>query len=98
MNNSLIKKILPHIFAYLMFVVVAMTFFYPMVFDGKTMQRGDNTQSEGMQGEMRKIKAETGSYPLWTNAMFSGMPAYQILYDSKNQLQKPFKMLLWAIT
>jgi len=96
MNNSLIKKILPHIFAYLMFIVVAMVFFAPMVFNGKTMMRGDNTRSEGMQGEMRKVSKETGTLPLWTNAMFSGMPAYQILYNSKNQLQKPFKMLLWG--
>ena len=96
MNNSLIKKILPHVFAYLMFVVVAMVFFAPMVFNGKTLVRGDNTQSEGMQGEIRKVSKETGDLPLWTNAMFSGMPSYQILYRSKNQLQKPFKMLLWG--
>ena len=96
MNNSLIKKFLPHIFAYLMFIVVAMVFFAPMVFNGKTMLRGDNTQSEGMQGEMRKVSKETGTLPLWTNGMFSGMPSYQILYKSKNQLQTPFKLLLWG--
>jgi hypothetical protein len=80
----------------LVFVAVALAFFYPVVFENKTMQRYDNIQSEGMQAEMRKVAEETGTLPLWTNSMFSGMPTYQILYKSDNVLEKPFKLFLWG--
>jgi len=96
MNNSLVSKILPHVIAYAVFVAVAFIFFHPYVFQNKTLQMSDNIQAAGMQAEMRKVQAETGDLPLWTNSMFGGMPTYQIMYDSKNLLEKPFKMFLWG--
>jgi hypothetical protein len=51
------------------------------------LQQSDNIQAYGMQAELRKFKDKTGEYPLWTNSMFAGMPAYQILYAHKGLIQ-----------
>ncbi|MCF8244933.1 MAG: hypothetical protein K9J37_11090 [Saprospiraceae bacterium] len=81
------KKIVPHLIAFFVLLIVAFARFAPIVFEGKTLQQGDNLQSLGMQGESRRVEAKTGEYPLWTNAAFSGMPTYQILYPTSNPMK-----------
>ena len=92
--NPTFKKFLTHIIAYLVLMAVAFIRFAPVVFEGKTLQQGDNIQAMGMQAEIRDIAKETGEFPLWTNSMFSGMPAYQILYASKSLIQYVFRYAL----
>jgi hypothetical protein len=85
--NQTTKKLLPHLIAYFVLMAIAFIRFSPIIFEGKTLQQSDNIQAMGMQMEMRKIHEKTGEYPLWTNSMFAGMPAYQILYPTSNELQ-----------
>ncbi|MFT4762117.1 MAG: hypothetical protein ACI9XO_001418 [Paraglaciecola sp.] len=92
--NPTIKKIVPHLAAFFILMAVSFIWFKPYVFDGKVLQQSDNVQALGMQAEMRKVSKETGKLPLWTNSQFAGMPAYQILYSTKNQLKHVFKAAL----
>ena len=92
--NPTAKKLFPHLIALLVFFVVTVIYFKPYVFDGMVLGQQDLELANGMQGEIRKVEAETGEIPLWTNAMFSGMPSYQILYHTANPLKHVFKGFL----
>lgn len=71
------KSILPHLIAFLVFLVLCSAYFWPQV-EGKVVQQGDVIQYMGMSQEVREFQKETGEQSLWTNAMFGGMPTYQI--------------------
>lgn len=72
-----IKKLAPHGIAILCFAVLTAVYFLP-VFQGKQIEQHDIAQWIGMSKELTDFREKTGVEPLWTNAMFSGMPAYQI--------------------
>jgi len=97
MKDSLLGKFLPHIIAFVTCLVISFAFFSPYIIDNKVLGQADNTRAYGMQGESTKVKKETGEYPLWTNSMFGGMPAYQIVGPDSGNLNKyVYKaMLLW---
>ncbi|MCB0642847.1 MAG: hypothetical protein KDC44_14460, partial [Phaeodactylibacter sp.] len=92
--NPTVKRLLPHVAALVVFFLATAIYFAPMVFEGQVLNQYDINQAKGMQGEMIKVKEETGTFPLWTNAMFGGMPSYQILFHSSNPLKPVFKGLL----
>ncbi len=92
--NPTFKKIYPHVIALFVFFIITLVYFKPYVFDGMVLGQQDLELANGMQGEIRKMQAESGEIPLWTNAMFSGMPAYQILYYTANPLKHVFKAFL----
>ena len=75
--NLLLKKIGPHIAAFLIFIVLCTIYFLPQV-EGKKLRQSDVTHYLGMSQEVREFKEETGQTSLWTNSMFGGMPTYQI--------------------
>lgn len=60
-----------------LFVAITFMYFSP-IFEGKVLYQQDALQAKAMGKEITTIKEETGKAPLWTNAMFGGMPAYQI--------------------
>jgi hypothetical protein len=90
--NSTTRRLIPHLTAYFILLIIAFVRFYPVVFEGKTLQQSDNLQAAGMQAEIHKVAAETGHYPLWTNSMFSGMPAFQIFMPGKSVLNNVFSI------
>lgn len=75
--KSLIKKALPHITALLIFLLVAVIYFYP-VLEGKVLHTNDGTVASNSAREIREHREKYGEEPLWTNVMFGGMPAYLI--------------------
>lgn len=77
MKNIDWKKILPHVAAIATFVVLTAIYFYP-VFEGKMVKMEDMDRYRGMAMESRLVEDLEGTYPLWTNSIFSGMPTYQI--------------------
>ncbi len=97
MNNLLLKKVLPHLAAYLVFVAVTFIFFKPAAIDGKVLTQSDNSKGRGMSKEITKIQEETGTSPQWTNSAFAGMPAYQIYHPLNGNFVKPiyYAMFLW---
>ena len=68
----------PHVLAVLFFVMLAVAYFAPIVFDHQTLAQHDITQFQGGAHETQQWAAEHGHEPLWTNSMFSGMPTYLI--------------------
>jgi hypothetical protein len=72
-----IKPILPHLIAVLIFVVVSFAYFYP-VLEGKVLKANDSTVSKINSKEIQDFREKNGREPLWTNSIFSGMPAYLI--------------------
>ena len=92
------KKITPHLIAIGVFLVVALVYCKPAL-QGKVLQQSDVIHWKGMAENSMKYKETHGNYPLWTNGMFSGMPAYQIAMDPKNPfniiyLHKVFSLFL----
>ena len=74
-NN--IKPLLPHLIAVVIFIVVAFAYFYP-VLEGKVLKANDSTVSKINSKEIQDYRVKYGKEPLWTNSIFSGMPAYLI--------------------
>jgi hypothetical protein len=72
------QKILPHLFAFALCLLVTVITFREIVFNGKTLPQGDVQQAKAMQTEQNRYYETTGSRPSWTNQMFVGMPTYQI--------------------
>jgi hypothetical protein len=82
MNKGLIQKLLPHFIAVAIFVVVAAIYCKP-VLQGQVLQQSDVVQWKAMAKNSFDYKDAHGHFPLWTNGMFSGMPAYQIAMEPK---------------
>ena len=79
------KKFSPHLIVILLFVGISFTYFSPLL-QGKLLNMADFTHYKGMSKEVTDFRKVTGNEALWTNSMFSGMPAYQISTNSKGNL------------
>lgn len=77
------KKLLPHLYVIVALVAASLIYNSP-VLTGKGLKMEDMTQVAGMSKELKDFKEKDGVYPLWTNALFGGMPAYQIAIDVPN--------------
>ena len=77
---TLFRRLLPHLLALLALLVLAFAYFSPAM-SGKTLNMSDIQQSVASAREVREIGQQTGEKPLWTDAVFSGMPAYMIDFD-----------------
>lgn len=79
------EHILPHALAIVTFLMVTLFFFNPIFFNGKALQQHDIQEFRGSAKEITDYRTETGEEALWTNSMFSGMPAYLISVQWGNQ-------------
>jgi hypothetical protein len=75
--NPMVKKLLPHFIAVVIFAAVAMIYCQPAL-QGKVLQQSDVTQWKGMAQDALNYRDKNGHTPYWTNSMFGGMPTYQI--------------------
>ena len=75
--KSNFKSSLPHLVAIAIFIVISFVYFYP-VLEGKVLKANDSTVSRIYSKEIRDFREKEGKEPLWTNSIFSGMPAYLI--------------------
>jgi hypothetical protein len=82
MNKGMFSRLLPHLIAIVIFLIVAVVYCKP-VLEGKVLQQHDVTQWKAMAQNSFQYKETHGRFPLWTNGMFSGMPAYQIAMESE---------------
>jgi hypothetical protein len=71
------KKIIPHLIAIGVFVLLACVYFSP-IFNDYSLKQGDIQQFRGMEKEIVDANLVNDQDALWTNSMFGGMPAYQI--------------------
>jgi len=72
-----IQSYLPHLIAVVIFTVMSFAYFYP-VLEGKILRGNDSTVSKINSKEIQDYRDKYGKEPLWTNSIFSGMPAYLI--------------------
>ena len=82
---DLINKIKPHLIVLLLFSAISFTYFTPIL-EGKMLDMPDIQHYIGMSKEVVDFREATGEEALWTNSMFSGMPAYQISAKYSNNL------------
>jgi hypothetical protein len=68
---------MPHLLAVAIFLSLSIIYFYP-VLEGKVLHTNDGTVARNSSKEINDFRAKYGEEPLWTNSMFSGMPAYLI--------------------
>ena len=80
-----IKKLSPHLIVIILFVGISFAYFSP-VMQGKMIDMPDIKHWKGMSKEVQDFRETTGEEALWTNSMFSGMPAYQISTKYKGNL------------
>src|SRR3989442_1236447 len=80
MKNINFKKIVPHLVAIAIFLLVAIIFCKPALESDIVMQQGDVTATEAMKHQSEMYKDQHGNYPLWVSNMFCGMPAYNIIF------------------
>jgi len=92
MNNPLLKKILPHAIAILLFLVVSALFCKPAL-EGNVLNQHDNVGWKGMAQNAFEYKEKNGHFPLWNPNLFSGMPNYQVAMEGKSILPDTVKIL-----
>jgi hypothetical protein len=86
-------KFLSVFFSILLFAIITLVFFSPLL-NGKAIKQGDVANFKGMSKEIMDYREKYGKDPLWTNSMFSGMPAYQIAVLYPSNLVKPLTKVL----
>lgn len=74
-TKNLLQRSGPYFLAIFLFLLISVIYFYP-VLEGKQLQSSDGTQFKGMSKEIVDYRKATGKEALWSNNMFSGMPAY----------------------
>ncbi|HEV8081392.1 MAG TPA: YfhO family protein [Chitinophagaceae bacterium] len=86
------KKLLPHLIAIAVFVIVSMLFCKP-AFEGKVLQQHDIVSVDGMAKNALDYRDKFGHLPLWNTNLFSGMPNYQVAIEGPNYLLNFNKIL-----
>ena len=83
------KKCIPDVLCIVLFVLISVAYFYPADFEGRRLEGGDHTGGLGLGTELNAFKeTHNGEQSRWTNAVFGGMPTYQMApsYQSTNIL------------
>ena len=85
MNSGLFKKLVPHLIAIAIFLIISAIFCKP-VLEGNVLNQTDITGWKGMSQNAFEYKAQHGHFPLWNPNLFSGMPNYQTAMEGKSVL------------
>ncbi|HTF31064.1 MAG TPA: hypothetical protein VK625_19545, partial [Flavitalea sp.] len=82
MNKTLWQQFKPHAIAIGIFFIIAVIYCLP-VLQGMVPNQSDVLSWKGMAQQSFEFKEKYGHFPLWTNSLFSGMPTFQIMAESK---------------
>lgn len=93
MKNISFKQVLPYLSAVVIFLVISLAYFSPLL-EGKKLKQSDITQWKGMSKEISDFRESSGEEALWTNSMFGGMPAYQISVRYKGNVLRYLDQLM----
>lgn len=88
MTNKLLKRAWPDVAAVLLFVLLSAAYFFTPLTQGLVLTGNDVTGGVGAGHERMEYLERTGHDTRWTNALFGGMPTYQIApsYPSRSTL------------
>ena len=81
---TIFKKWLPDVLVVVMFALVAFAYFFPADIEGRILYRHDSSAGRGSGQEQAEYQQRTGERTRWTNALFSGMPTYQMAPSYKS--------------
>ena len=82
------KKINVFIGLFVLFTAVSLWYFSP-VLQGKKLMQSDIQQFRGMSKAIKDFREKNNQEPYWTDAVFSGMPTYQLsAYYPYNYIKK----------
>ncbi|MEG1686003.1 MAG: hypothetical protein RR319_08705 [Bacteroides sp.] len=86
---NFIKRILPDVIVVILFALISYLYFFPAVTEGRILSQHDSVAGIGLGEEAKEYHERTGERTRWTNAVFGGMPTYQMSpsYDSTNMLK-----------
>ncbi len=84
-----LKRFLPDLIAILCFAAIAFVYFFPAVTEGRILSQHDSVAGVGSGKESSDYYERTGERTRWTNALFGGMPTYQMApsYNSTDSLR-----------
>jgi len=85
MKKSNLKILLPYIAAVMVFLLITVIYFSPLL-EGKKIFQSDIAQFKGVSKEIVDFREKTKTEALWTNSMFGGMPAYQVSVSYKGNI------------
>ncbi len=96
---NLQKRILPDVVAIILFALLSVAYFAPAVFEGRILAQHDSVAGIGAGKESTDYLEKTGERTRWTNALFGGMPTYQMSpsytsTDSLRSVEKCYKLFL----
>lgn len=78
LTRNRFHKILPDCIVILIFIALSFIYFFPAVIEGRILFQHDTSAGIGAGQEAVEYKEETNKTTRWTNALFGGMPTYQI--------------------
>lgn len=93
------KKFLPDLIAILAFIILSFAYFFSATLEDRILFQHDTVAGAGAGQEAVEYNQRTGERTRWTNALFGGMPTYQMSpsYDSNESLhlvQKAYRLFL----
>ena len=87
-NTHSLKKMLPDLLVVALFALISFAYFFPADLEGRILYRHDSQAGRCVGQEQSEYKQRTGERTRWTNALFCGMPTYQLApsYQSTDTL------------
>ena len=92
-KNINLRCLFRHGLAVLIFAVISVLYFFPLL-EGKKILQNDIVQYSGMSKELRDYRLENSTDTYWTNSAFSGMPTYQLGAKYENNYIKKADLLI----
>jgi len=74
--NNFKVKVLPHLLAFVIFLIIALVYFSPYL-NGKSLAQNDMVQTLGALKESADFAKSSNEEILWSNSTFSGMPVWR---------------------
>jgi len=96
MNKSLWRSLQPHVIAIAIFFVISCIYCVPAL-KGMVLNQYDQVNYQGMVHQSLEFKEKHGHAPLWTNSMFSGMPAFQVYTESHYNISIAYLHALFTL-
>ena len=94
MNRTLNRNLFWQIPACTLFFALVTLIYFSPILDGKRIKQHDIEMYKGMSKEITDYREATGEQSLWTNSMFSGMPAWNISVKNNSNLIQPLNQAL----
>lgn len=76
-RSSFFKNVIPHFIITLIFVIISLIFYYPLL-SGKKLVQSDIVQYKGMSKQLNDFRNSNGEETYWIENAFGGMPTYQL--------------------